>query len=88
MVIELEIETLKNNLEGWKASRDKIASKIDALQGQNDQYNSDAQAKEDEIKVLRAGLQKLEDQKMHVMSEIKDITQKQGKLVKIILNHY
>ena len=87
-VIELEIETLKNNLEGWKASRDKIASKIDALQGQNDQYNSDAQAKEDEIKVLRAGLQKLEDQKMHVMSEIKNITQKQGKLVKIILSHY
>ena len=86
--IELEIEKLENNLEGWKASRDKIASNIDALQGQNDQYNSDAQAKEDEIKGLRAGLQKLEDQKMHVMSEIKNITQKQGKLVKIILNHY
>ena len=85
---ELEIEKLKNNLEGWKASRDKIASKIDELQGQNDQYNSDAQAKEDEIKGLRAGLQALEDKKMHVMSEIKNITQKQGKLGKIILNYY
>ena len=85
---ELEIEKLKNNLEGWKASRDKIASKIDELQGQNDQYNSDAQAKEDEIKGLRAGLQALEDKKMHVMSEIKNITQKQGKLGKIILNNY
>ena len=78
--IELEIQKLENDLEGWKASRNKIASKIDKLQDQNDRYNSEAQDIEHEIKGHRAELQAFEDQTIRVMSEIKNITQKQGKL--------
>ena len=78
--MELEIQKLENDLEGWKASRNKIASKIDELQDQNDRYNSEAQDIEHEIKGHRAELQAFEDQTIRVMSEIKNITQKQGKL--------
>ena len=77
--IELEIQKLENDLQGWKASRNKIASEMDELQDQNDRYNSEAQEKENEIKSLRAELQVFEDQTIRVMSEIKNITQKQGK---------
>ena len=52
---------------------------MDELQDQNDRYNSEAQEKENEIKSLRAELQVFEDQTIRVMSEIKNITQKQGK---------
>merc|ERR1712020_225306 len=72
--IELEIQKLENDLEGWKASRNKIASKIDKLQDQNDRYNSEAQDIEHEIKGRRAELQAFEDQTIRVMSEIKNIT--------------
>ena len=83
--MELEIQKLENDLEGWKASRNKIASKIDELQDQNDRYNSEAQDIEHEIKGRRAELQAFEDQTMRVMSEIKNITQKQGKLANNII---
>ena len=83
--MELEIQKLENDLEGWKASRNKIASKIDELQDQNDRYNSEAQDIEHEIKGRRAELQAFEDQTIRVMSEIKNITQKQGKLAKNII---
>ena len=83
--MELEIQKLENDLEGWKASRNKITSKIDELQDQNDRYNSEAQDIEHEIKGHRAELQAFEDQTMRVMSEIKNITQKQGKLANNII---
>ena len=83
--MELEIQKLENDLEGWKASRNKIASKIDELQDQNDRYNSEAQDIEHEIKGRRAELQAFEDQTIRVMSEIKNITQKEGKLAKNII---
>ena len=83
--IELEIQKLENDLQGWKASRNKIASEMDELQDQNDRYNSEAQEKENEIKSLRAELQVFEDQTIRVMSEIKNITQKQGKQAKNII---
>ena len=83
--IELEIQKLENDLEGWKASRNKIASKIDELQDQNDRYNSEAQDIEHEIKGHRVELQAFEDETIRVMSEIKNITQKQGKLAKNII---
>ena len=78
--IELEMQKLENDLKGWKASRNKIASKIDELQDQNDRYNSEAQDIEHEIKGRRAELQAFEGQTIRVMSEIKKVTQKQGKL--------
>ena len=83
--MELEIQKLENDLEGWKASRNKIASKIDELQDQNNRYNSEAQDIEHEIKGRRAELQAFEDQTIRVMSEIKNITQKQGKLANNII---